>query len=56
MTELQQELFEKQISSIAKRLDYPRTPNIAGSVMKLLSAKGMGVRGRGRFISPRLAW
>jgi hypothetical protein len=56
MTELQQELFEKQISSIAKRLDYPRTPDVAGSVMKRLSAKGMGSRGQGRFISRRLAW
>ena len=56
MTELQQELFEKQISSIAKRLDYPRTPDVAGSVMRRLSAKGTGGRGQGRFISRRLAW
>ena len=33
MTELQQELFEKQLGSIAKGLDYPRTPDIAGPVM-----------------------
>src|SRR4030095_13587097 len=56
MTELQQELFEKHISSIAKRLDYPRTPDVAGSVMKRLSTKGMRGRGQGRFISRRLAW
>lgn len=56
MTELQQELFEKQISSIAKRLDYPRTPDVAGGVMNRLSAKGTRGRGQGRFISRRLAW
>ena len=56
MTELQQELFEKQISSIAKRLDYPRTPDVSGSVMRRLSAKGIRGRGQGRFISRRLAW
>jgi hypothetical protein len=54
MSELQQELFEKQLSSIAKRLEYPRTPNIAGPVMKRLrqsaSPFGGGVRGR------RFAW
>ena len=54
MSELQQELFEKQISSIAKRLDYPPTPDVAGSVMKRLSAKG--TMGKGRFVSRRLAW
>jgi hypothetical protein len=36
MNELQQGLFEKQLSSVAKGLDYPRTPNIAGSVMARL--------------------
>ncbi|RPH35367.1 hypothetical protein EHM92_06280 [bacterium] len=72
MNELQQELFEKQLVSIAKELEYPRTPNIAGSVMKRMSAfpsrrgtiapeaklSGGGVRGEGhpRFISRRLAW
>jgi hypothetical protein len=56
MTELQQELFEKQISSIAKRLDYPRTPDVAGSVMKRLSSKGTAGREQGRFLSRRLAW
>lgn len=52
MSELQQELFEKQLSSIAKGLDYPRTPDVAGSVMKRLPARGRGVRGERR----RLAW
>ena len=56
MTELQQELFEKQLVSIAREMDYPRTPDIAGSVVRRLSAKGMGGRGQGRFISRRLAW
>src|SRR6266540_1651535 len=36
MNELQQELFEKQILSLSKGLDYPRTPGIAGSVMTRL--------------------
>jgi hypothetical protein len=59
MTELQQELFEKQLRSIAKGLDYPRTPDIAGLVMKRLhpslsplrglrSATSGGVKGRVR--------
>lgn len=53
MNELQQERFEKQISSIAKSLDYPRTPDVAGSVMKRLAAQGRGDR---QFVSRRLAW
>src|SRR5688572_32793731 len=62
MNELQQELFEKQLLSIAKGLDYPRTPDVAGSVMKRLrfspSPSGRGARGEGRprFVSRRLAW
>lgn len=36
MNELQQELFEKQIRSLSKELDYPRTPDIAGSVIARL--------------------
>jgi hypothetical protein len=56
MTEMQQELFEKQLSSIARGLDYPRTPDVAGAVMTRLSAKRIGDRGQGRFISRRLAW
>ncbi len=51
MTELQQELFEKQLSSVAKRLDYPRTPNIASSVMTRLRPATQP-----RLISRRLAW
>jgi hypothetical protein len=54
MNELQQERFEKQISSIAESLDYPRTPDVAGSVMKRLSTRG--IRGDERSISRRLAW
>ena len=37
MNELQRELFEKQLLSISKGFDYPRTPDIAGSVMRRLS-------------------
>src|SRR5262245_6531957 len=51
MNELQQELFEKQLVSISKGLDYPRTPDIAGSVMTRLPGTT-----RPRFISRRLAW
>jgi hypothetical protein len=36
MNELQQELFEKQLLSLSKGLDYPRTPDVAGSVMTRL--------------------
>src|SRR5215470_10161952 len=46
MDELQQELFEKQILSLSKGLDYPRTPNIAGSVMTRLSRE-RGDKGKG---------
>ena len=62
MNVLQQELFEKQLLSISKGLEYPRTPNISGSVMNRLRAipspSGRGGRGEGRprFISRRLAW
>jgi len=45
MNELQRELFEKQLLSIAKGLEYPRTPDIARSVMR-----------HPRFISRRLVW
>jgi len=48
MTELE---FEKQLQSIAKGMDYPRTPDIAGSVMSCL-----GKSKRSRFSSRRLAW
>jgi hypothetical protein len=51
MNELQQELFEKQLISISKGFDYPRTPDIAGSVMTRLRDTT-----RPRFISKRLAW
>ncbi len=59
MTELEREHFENQLSSIAKRLDYPRTPDIAGFVMTRLRTSTDS-----RFISrplgpawgKRLAW
>jgi hypothetical protein len=61
--ELQQELFEKQLHSLAKGMQYPRTPDIAGSVMARVRAlpsptraersaseveAGRGARGEGR--------
>ncbi|HSL42983.1 MAG TPA: hypothetical protein VK897_06100 [Anaerolineales bacterium] len=51
MNELQQELFEKQLLSISKGLDYPRTPDIARSVMVHLPAST-----RSPFVARRLAW
>jgi hypothetical protein len=51
MKELQQERFEKQLLSLSKGLEYPRTPDIAGSVMPRVYASR-----RPRFISRRLAW
>jgi len=51
MNEMEQELFEKRLISIATGLDYPRTPDIAGSVMTRLRPVT-----RARFISRRLAW
>ncbi|HET6822192.1 MAG TPA: hypothetical protein VFH34_06065 [Anaerolineales bacterium] len=51
MNELQQELFEKQLVSIAKGMEYPRTPNIAGTVMKRLHPSAPL-----RFVSRRFAW
>ena len=51
MDELQQELFGKQLLSISKGLDYPRTPDIAGAVMTRLRGAT-----RPRFISRRLIW
>jgi hypothetical protein len=56
MNELQQELFEKQLSSIARGLEYPRTPDVAGFVIRRLSMKERGNRGKGRFVARRLAW
>jgi len=48
MTELE---FEKELQAIAKRMDYPRTPDIARSVMSRLSKSK-----HSRFSSRRLAW
>src|SRR5688500_4810338 len=62
MNELQQEVFEKQLLSLAKGMEYPRTPDIAGSVMTRLRPSpltplpvGEG-KSRSRFTSRRLAW
>ena len=51
MSELERELFENQLKSIAKQMDYPRTPNLAGSVTRRLRAST-----RPSFFSRKLAW
>ena len=51
MNQLEQELFEKRLISISKGFDYPRTPDLARSVMTRLRPST-----RPRFISRRLAW
>jgi hypothetical protein len=51
MNELQQELFEKQLTSISKGLDYPPTPNVAGGVMARLWPPTQY-----RVVSRRLGW
>ena len=56
MNELQQELFEQQLASIAKSLDYPRTPDIAGPVMKRLPKSPSPFRGGVRGGVRRIAW
>ena len=54
--------FETQMRSIAQRINYPHTPDIAGRVMSRLrrfpSPTGRGVRGEGRsrLISKGWAW
>src|SRR6185436_8350648 len=53
MNELERELFEKQLLSVASRLDYPRTPDLAGSVMPRLRAAS---RSRFGWPSKALAW
>ena len=51
MNELERELFEKQLTSIALGLEYPRTPDIAEAVTTRLRAST-----RPRVLSKRLAW
>lgn len=51
MNELQRELFEQRLISIAKGLDYPRTPDIAGGVMRRVR-----IPARPRLLSRRFAW
>src|SRR5919109_116797 len=51
MNELQRELFEQRLISISKGLDYPRTPDIAGGVMRRLRTPA-----RPRLLSRRFAW
>ncbi len=62
MTESQRELFERQLLIISRELEYPRTPEIAGHVMKSLQVLPAGKRAGGRGeghparVSRRLAW
>ena len=62
MNELERDLFEKQLLSVASGLEYPHTPDLAGSVMPRLrtfrSPSGRAARGEGRprSISKTLAW
>jgi hypothetical protein len=51
MSELERELFEQRLISIAKGLDYPPTPDLAASVMARIRPST-----RPRFISRKLAW
>lgn len=51
MDELQPELFEEQLRSLSQGLAYPRTPDIAGSVMARVHSAA-----RPQAISRRLAW
>ena len=53
MNELERELFEKQLLAVASRLDYPRTPDIAGFIMPRFRA---ATRARFRLTSKALAW
>jgi Domain of unknown function (DUF4367) len=53
MNELERQAFEKRLISIASRLEYPRTPDVAGSVTtRLLPA----TRPRFRLASKAVAW
>ena len=60
MTESQRELFEGQLLAILQGLEYPRTPDITGPVMRRIAVagKGRGGRGEGRqgWVSRRMAW
>lgn len=60
MNELHEELFERQLLSISRRMDYPRTPDIAGSVISRLpsfpSTFGRGTPKRRGERFRRLAW
>jgi|SRR5687767_214518 hypothetical protein len=51
MSESEREFFEQRLISIAKELDYPRTPDIATAVMTRIRPST-----RPRFISRKLAW
>lgn len=65
MKDLQQDVFEKQLLDIAGSMEYPRTPDIAGAVMRRLAQRraapeveaAKGGRGDGgfRFLSRRIA-
>jgi hypothetical protein len=51
MNELERELFEKQLNSLTKGFDYPRTPQVAAAVMKHIQPAP-----RRRFMGRPVAW
>src|SRR5512147_2807831 len=51
MNESQQERFERQLLSLTRGLEYPRTPDVAGSVLRRLHSSVPPY-----FLSRRLAW
>lgn len=55
MNELQQELFERELVSISRGMEYPSTPDIGGAVRRRIS-KGERGEGRQRWMSRRLVW
>jgi hypothetical protein len=57
MNKLQQELFERQLIAIAKGMEYPRTPDVVGAVMRRIpKEKGVREEGSRSPVSRRLAW
>jgi hypothetical protein len=62
MNESQHELFERQLISISRSLEYPSTPEIAASVMPRLTpnpsprGRRVGGKGRPRLSLRRLGW
>jgi hypothetical protein len=60
MIESQRELFERQLLDLSQGMEYPRTPDVAGAVMRRIAGEGQGkgLRGAGDrgWLSKRRAW